>query len=457
MQLLSMLLASAILSAGGGQLPQVVRNGLDARDVERTAHITWTLDSREGDAAVTEHYVTQVSGDTIYQVNNGDESGFHLRNYQRAQQFLEDVKPYGQTIEMHRFKYAEPQHTLLESGQVWKRGGSGHIVGLRDVGTPYADAPFDFLQAGAWPVPRTDRPVSRLPTAWNEGWDAAEYTTTTAGSVETVTAKRDRLTMTWDIDVSRGRQPVRVSINKDGKPLYWSRTRLSEQNGRWFPSAVEFFSSRKMDGAEPYEVVKVQEASFDEPWHWHEPFTPNDINIGLGIQISGDRFWDGTQLISRQECMDLVHLYEVAEHPDAVAKHAEFMHKTPAEYLDWMKKGRKTYLARYAKKHGHPFEPPTVVATDEDAWDIYVRKFIADHQLRDKREEHALGFLKRCKKLRTHHLHKHRKAIRKAELSNDADELERLNEQVKRIFERLLKPGLMRLLTRSERASLRHR
>ena len=85
---------------------------------------------------------------------------------------------------------------------------------------------------------------------------------------------------------------------------------------------------------------KVAEASFDEPWHWQEPFTPNDIDIGLGMQISGDRFWDGTQLISREQYMDLIHLYEVSEHPDVVAKHAEFMGKTPAEYLAWMEKGR---------------------------------------------------------------------------------------------------------------------
>ena len=199
---------------------------------------------------------------------------------------------------------------------------------------------------------------------------------------------------------------------------------------------------------------KVAEASFDEPWHWQEPFTPNDIDIGLGMQISGDRFWDGTQLISREQYMDLIHLYEVSEHPDVVAKYAEFMGKTPAEYLAWMEKGREHYLARYALEHGKPFELPKVVTAVEDAWDLFVRKFIADHQLLDKREEHALDLLKRCKKIRTHYLHKQRKAIRKAERTNNSTNLERLSEPVKRIFERMLKPGLMRLLTRAERAGL---
>ena len=256
MHVLSILLTSAILSADGGQLPEAIRKGLAARDVQRTAHITWTLESHEGDAALTEHYVTQVSGETVYQVNNGDDSGFHLRNYQRAKQFLEEVNPYGQTIEMHRFKYAEPQHTLLdESGQVWRKGGSGHIVDLRSVGTPHANPPLDILQVGAWPVPHTDRRVSYLPEGWNEGWDVAEYTTTTVDSVETVTASRGGLTMTWELDVTRGRLPTRVALSKDGKPLYRSETRLGEWNGRWFPAAVEFFTFRKMDGAEPYQVI----------------------------------------------------------------------------------------------------------------------------------------------------------------------------------------------------------
>ena len=151
--------------------------------------------------------------------------------------------------------------------------------------------------------------------------------------------------------------------------------------------------------------------------------------------------------------MRMLWLYEVDMCDEVLAYHDRFSRRTPEEpYLDRLQRSREQIHQLYLKKHG---ELPVIakLSDEPDEWNVYVAEFIKKHQLDEHLQEIARKLLKQAKRLRDLNRKRTRTALRKARSENNTVNVDRLeqNEMEKRIFDRLLVRGLLKLLPKEER------
>lgn len=314
-----------------------------------------------------------------------------------------------------------------------------------------------------------------IPDGMTEAWDApATYTSRRSGDMDIVRMEFHRrgenASMEWEIDRRRGGQVVRSTVYRNGSPAYWSVTGVAQRGGIWYPKRVEFYTA-EMEHT-PYMVVDVHEASFDAPWHRRESFTPDDIGVGFGHNIlfggdvpgavpgyDGMYCWDGAGLITKDESMYLIYLFGVDPDPRFVEGLSRpGTGRTPESYAAKIDAARASpavvdrLLAKYEADYGVAFDRSafgSLSATPkhdaEDEWDRYVRTFLERHKLGDKASARANRLLNHCKKLRDWHRFRARNALAKAREKNDRRGIDKVEAPVRRIFERMLRPGLERL------------
>ncbi len=405
-------------------LPPELQAVKDRREQIATAHIDWTLDY--GD--YQERIELRVAGGTRWERNLGDRNGFHPKQYQTAIAGLkteEGVKS-GQTQDMYDFMFNEPQHRLLLDGSVWNKQGSSMAV---DKYPPRAsEPPIGFADWGLGTTPRLDNDP-----------ELGDCFSSQNDSQKVISCKlrgNSEMALEWVLDTSRDSQPIRCALrNGDDELVRWSQTELTEVDGRWMPSSVEFH--RKGENA-PYEVLTVEEASFDQDWHRTEPYHPSDLDIGFGHYISATDggktgWWDGESILSNLEFQATRCLNDMPFHPDVVRNRARIMGKSVQEYLVILENISRRYKKNHAEEYAEVLRKRA--ARERDDWDIYVDEFIEEHELVKPKQGIAARILGRAKTLRD--IYRDKQTVSSEQEEYDAIE--------KRIFERMLVKNLKRL------------
>jgi len=451
-----------------------LRQIMAARTAGNTAYIEWDVHRRTSNAGeFSLFYVTERAGETVLQVNLGNEEGVHPLAKKGLHAFLEERGRLEEEDQYwFRMKTAQPQYALLYEGNVWQKEGEmpkARVQPLeRRVDCPPIELDRLGMQPSWWELGVDDNEWG-IPNEWTRDWDGkARYSTTRAGERETLRMEFDlkeghTIRMEWELDDERGGQPLRSTVFFDERWVHESRTRLEQMDGRWFPAQVDYYFAPADNPELPYATVRVRNASFDEPWHRQEPFTPDDIGIGLGHTIavygrSAPMKWDGTQLITHQEAFDLINLWGIDPDPRFVEATCALSGMTQEQYFERLNEGRARVRAEYEQKHGASFVAPLgkmLKVEGEDPWDRYVREFIEKHKLTGKDVERAHGLRDRCKGLRDWYLYRHQEEWEAAKNKQDAKRLAALERPVQYIFERKLKVGLRKLLPKDADASPR--
>lgn len=432
-------------------LPEQLQQVMESRKAD-TSQVEWTITYLQGrDAGLVERHITRTVGDTTWEVNLGDENGYHRAKHPPLpRDASEEVLRKAQ---ISREQNAGPYHSLVYDGRIWHlehKQGLLPVFGRaipKDVAGDYR--PFDFTAGGIGPWwYHLYADTLGLRGKLVEGFESATYTVTSHGNIETITAEFNDKRIEWDLDKTRGGHPIHAAFYYRDKLLNSSYTNLTEIDGRWFPTCINF---HERDNEQPYKVIDVQKASFDEPCHRKE-IMPEDIGVRFGTHLLGSggyNYWDATRLIPLEEYRELMHIYSLRPDRVIIERMANAEGITVEEYLDRIDKTSEYMRAEYLKAHGEA--PWLVKKTDEpDEWDIYVAEFIKKHKLDEPRTKRANQLLERAKKLRDYHLHKNRSKIRKAEQAGDTAKVARFEEITQRIFERLLVRGLHKLIPRTE-------
>ena len=465
MMMLCNIYLSALIATLG--LPPAVQRAVSTDHPWRTSHIEYTITTAEDAQSNSEHYILRSVGDSIWQTNLGNDKGRHERQYKEVLQWLAEHPELEQTEEMHDYKFAEPHHTLVYDDQIWYKMGSGISAKVRPTSFPSRgvppDAIFDPLASGIAPLPaRYFADLLEVPKGPPTSvWDRATYQVRENEPFQTITSEVEfrgqSYQLEWEIDPARGNTPVSSTLLLNGEVQYKSLTELQEIGGRWVPKQTQFFRHDFEEGSKPYRVIDVTNASFDEPWHPQEPFTPNDIGIALGHQLAvqGSRtlmYWDGTALLSKDDYDELINLYGVDPDPSVVARQAKWMRTTPEGYLKMLSDSRSLYRQRWEKEHG-PFDIRLEGKSEQDPWDSYVQDFIEKNRLTGKAREFAQKTLRKAKRIRSFHQKRYRARIRTIDENGKAREKEAFDTIKNRIFKQVLVKNLRRLAPKETHAS----
>lgn len=122
--------------------------------------------------------------------------------------------------------------------------------------------------------------------------------------LQVVTARTQQGDLTWWLDPARDNQPVRVTLQRDGRLRREARIDLEQIDGVWFPVHVETIGYTPEGGEQSHDVSEVFYAEFNRPDH-PDHLTPGDIGIEAGTLVtrypsekgSEALVWDGRQLV----------------------------------------------------------------------------------------------------------------------------------------------------------------
>lgn len=435
----------------GSPVPPRLQNIMESRSAQ-TSEIEWTITHyNDRDYGLVEHHTTRTSGDTRWQLNAGDSQGSH-RTVFRSSIANESEEAY-ELAAIPKAEVAGPRHTLVYDDLVWR---VEHVRGLTPIRGTLTSVErsgnyeaFDFSSAGftPWADPATEL---ALRGEFRNGQQDPTVASVSDGRLETIAMDYGPYRFEWDYDAQRGGQPVRAAFYRIDALIYSSETELRKVDGRWFPTEIRYYLN---DDPNPSRVLEVQTATFDKPWH-QKDISPSDIGVLFGTQLfqvgRGNRYWDGTSLLSDDGFKELLHLYGLRPDHRIMERMAQLIGEPVEEYEKRLDLSTEIVRARYFKKHGEA--PWLLTKTDEpDEWDEYVAKFIAKHKLDEARVERAQEVLKRSKVIRDQHLRKNRKAIKKAAASGDKERSAMYEKMTKRIFDRILVRGLNRLIPKEKR------
>lgn len=276
------------------------------------------------------------------------------------------------------------------------------------------------------------------------------------GPFHIVTVALDNgLEVVWYINEEKGWNAERIERKVNGKTVAQAVFELQEFEGGWFPATSRFGK----DPENPWYIVSVQDASFNQPDH-PRSFNPIDIGVEAGMQLTPQDIkdlaaaqdflrsvptWDGQKVTGFDEFAARVQRGEAEYGPTLKAIWAAEMagtYKDPDEDLV------KAYMYSIAP-----------VRSEVSSWERYVRAFIERYQLDDQQSQKAMLILKDCESRAEQYLRANDEKFdhlrRDCALGVGADKLietlSRLRAPVDDIFEKDLKPRLEQLPTRAQR------
>lgn len=210
----------------------------------RTSEIEWTITYMQGrDAGLVERHITRTVGDTVWQVNMGDETGCHWTTYRRSVGgHSEEAR---RNAEFPKEELAGPRHSLVHDGVVWHvehQMGQVPLGGFAiPAGEPTIYEPFDFAAPGLrvyWPQLPSN--AIGLRDSVLEGFEDAEWSVTSHGNIDLVTAEEqlalwDKITEQW-----------RAKYLKDHGEAPWLLSKTEEPD-EWDLYVAEFIKKHKLD------------------------------------------------------------------------------------------------------------------------------------------------------------------------------------------------------------------
>ncbi|MFH1747090.1 MAG: hypothetical protein ABIG44_08605 [Planctomycetota bacterium] len=255
----------------------------------------------------------------------------------------------------------------------------------------------------------------------------------------------------WYIDPRIGWNATRCESLRDGRVVSACTSAYQEYDGVWFPSHCLYTSSTgKINGS-----VRVLEATINSP-QIPESLSPEIIGLVGGMEVV---VTDGTKLERTIWDADRQTLVSTAEirnvHIDPKLREIYDIGRAENEAARMGPPEAPAERAHQPVPLG-TVEPAPTLAERElalDAWDKYTQDFILRYGLNNDQQHKAYRLLLRCKTARDKHLRKI-KAQNPAKLN--AQQLAKLYEPVTEIFEKRLKPGLMKIPTRAQRQAVEH-
>lgn len=267
----------------------------------------------------------------------------------------------------------------------------------------------------------------------------------------------------WVIDPARGWNAERIDLEFRGRLWNTCSVEVAQTGGVWFPTQVVYFNA----AGEVVSEISVDEARINDP-DLPARLTPEHIGMGTGVPVnirSGVN--DGKQLIyvrDRGVVQDEEWLGRRLTAEPAIQEAID-RHLARAEAKEAASRAA-TQAAAATSPASAPAPDPTILPhASDDAWDRYVREFIARYALDDEQRQRAHVILRECKERRTAFLQARRSridelsaAIADKDTSKRASasrELDEILAHVARIFDDELKPRLEKLPTRSQRERAR--
>ncbi|MCG3126974.1 MAG: hypothetical protein CHACPFDD_01830 [Phycisphaerae bacterium] len=446
--LLSMLALSAPMQ-DAPDAAQLLQMAEQCRASIATAHIEWSREKvdKQGKRS-TRLYTSRIANEERIYVHRGDESGVIARG------------PDGQPLSGGIVLGTRPIQALTTADRFWTHQSGSIRAEVRPLVPGKHGAPdvrslgmtAAYTPAGVSEALATDQSRTRLVEE-----DGMPVITIENGNQST------RL---W-IDPSRGYSPVRVARVDDGKIQYESRSELQQYDGVWYPAVVRFYRTSFRDGKEPFEIIRVHGAAFNQPGQ-PRSFRPEDIGIEPGVNILhfndlGQElnilFWDGARLISPDEFGEREKAGELRVSPAVQAELAR---------LEAERARREEKMAAFAAD-------PTLLQPSTQrtltAWEKYVLDFIERYELNTEQAEKARSILKECQETAATHIARHKgefEALEKEyaalDRTNTPEKAQRREERrgelfkpLDDIFEKELKPRLEKLPTRAQRAAVEKR
>jgi len=440
------------------QLPKELRARVTNRDY-KTSQIDWSLSWFGGDDdGLVEKYITRRAGDDLWQSNLGDENGFHRTTYEGGWA-SDDLSWQLKWTPRPPERTAGTQNALTHAGRLWYVPRAEHSRSglVKDPSTAVSHLPFDFSAAGI--APRFKGLSNSNALGINEralnGLGSANVYESYAGGYRTITAEYGMSRLVWYMDAQQGNRPVRAEFYANDELAYSSQTEYQRVGDRWIVESMKFYKGYENS---PYQIVDVQKASFDEPWHM-QSITPSDIGALFGFEFSDAGrfyFWGGNELLTSDEYDELIYIDGLRPDPELIRRNAKSVGMSVERYLEGFDITAKWMRKKYFNEHGkQPWLADGVVLKpgEKDEWDVYVEKFIAEHKLTGEVVKRAKDILKRSKKLRDVRRRKNSPKILQAKRDGDAKKLAHYEGITKRIFEEVLVRALNRLLPKSAQDS----
>lgn len=430
----------------------------------RKGHIEWS--STRHDKGRTVHYTSRFANDDQIETNRGDDEGVVFRDRS------------GNPV---RGFEGEAHHVLLTGGLRWTSDGESLVAYLAKVSAQFQFS-RDIRAVGLAPNHhRWQQDVHS--SVWRSGLETygqVLYKSSVKNGLRVVRARvegADKKTRecVWWIDPEKNWGPVRTQYLLDGVVFQESRTTMGRFGDQWFPESVALFRSSYQDGKEPYEVVRIHTATFDEALP--DRFTPEDIGVEVGTNIMSqlvppldDRpvAWDGKKLVRYRDMAARVRAGELHYGPN-------FLRTARIRAMQNVAKLRAEGTTESGERGAGRFDDLGMAFVDRSPglWEQYVERFIARYGLGPDQVQKARTILCYCQEQGQGYLDRHVEEFRKLEaeakrIKRQETELEagaarlavvfekrkRLERPLVRVFEDQLVPRLERLPTRQQRKAV---
>jgi hypothetical protein len=310
---------------------------------------------------------------------------------------------------------------------------------------------------------------------WNSGRDLSEasFREWDEGDLRIVRGDMPNGTsVQWWIDRNRGWSVVRsTETDSSGKLRRESRSRLSNYDGTWLPSEIQYYTSDFQNASVPARTVRIHAAQINRP---EQParLGPSDIGIDAGTNVTvmneqtlepiTVQIWDGTTLVETTEWAERLRAGTAKHGPNF----ARDLARLRAE--KWKNNPDRRADENWSLPRAVTTQPHRAKVFPEWEWMKYTREFISKYRLNDEQSQRAWTICRMCEDDRDAYLSQHRtdfealeRADRAAESNSatSAAEREKLAERrkvleapIRTIFEEQLKPKLEQLPTRQQRA-----
>lgn len=199
---------------------------------------------------------------------------------------------------------------------------------------------------------------------------------------------------TWRLDVRRGGQPVRVTLEMDGRNVAESRSDLDQFDGIWFPVRVEYYRESYRGGHEPYEVIEVQSLEIGPP-DAPPRLTPACMGVDAGVNVyvhwlSDSRNellkWDGAKALTLAE-------YAAADIQPGPLYLANCELADIAVQIHQAHELKKQQNQTSASKPAHGFLESLT------QWETQTAHFISRYHLDSEQDQRARAVLRECQEM----------------------------------------------------------
>ncbi len=448
------------LSASGSSIPPALRACIEYREAIRKADVRWSGSSSASQRAPGVEFGrrTLLAGDDLAEFDFGNELGVTGFDGDTGAPIHHPTKQLFNREMRVRHDVGMPYANVEREYDYNPDFPDVRTFGLLPTKPPVGQSPGELLRTYP-PKDETKRTYSQEPDG-----DLIEVTLHLSSGNE----------VHWWIDPQRGHNVVRSELFQDGKITNYAICEIRPFGQSWFPAIVNYYRS---DRDVPLTTHVIASARFNEA------DMPDELGIrDLGLEpgtalqfapskgeLRGELFaWTGEEIMPGQKWIELRDAGLVEPGPGIRAwelwSKAERTGEPITEQVDLPEDMRR--IAPYFAHLAAATQPSSAPA--EHPWEAYTREFIRIAEFDDPQQQKAWQIYHACRQQGDAYVASRRPQIEKLNqqaeeirTSGDAefaeqlaaldDDRRRLFGPLDRMFERVLKRDLMKLLTRAQR------